>query len=184
MNTEEMINVLDHGYVALVDHMGTDLTAVNSARASFRKRTSVMRPEDQRLLNFLVENGHISPFRHAVLSFEICAPLIVARQIWRYTVGSEQKDPLSAWNEASYRYISQEFQFYNPAADQWRGAPDNKKQGSKGLVPVEIGQEAGIACGLRSIRVWKTTIGRLTTASLPNRLGSSCRPTVCTRHGG
>ena len=122
--------------------MGNALTPVNAARCSFRKRTNEMRPEDQCLLAFLVENGHISPFRHVLMTFELCGPLQVARQIWRYTVGTEQKDPLSAWNEASYRYISQQFQFYVPAEDQWRGAPDNKKQGSKGLVPVEIGREA------------------------------------------
>ena len=179
------INLLDHGYVRLEDYMGNALTPVNAARCSFRKRTNEMRPEDQCLLAFLVENGHISPFRHVLMTFELCGPLQVARQIWRYTVGTEQKDPLSAWNEASYRYISQQFQFYVPA-DQTNGAerPTIRSRDPKAWYLSRLGRRPRVACGLRSIRVWKTTIGRLTTASLPNRLGSSCLPTVYIRHGG
>ena len=57
--------VLDHGYVMLVDSMGTDLSVVNAARASFGKRSTYLSESDIKLINYLASHGHTSPFRHA-----------------------------------------------------------------------------------------------------------------------
>ena len=80
------IDVLDEGYVRYVDHMGSDLSVVNAARVSYAKESAEFSDKDERLINFLVRNKEYSPFRHAALTFEIYAPLFVARQWWKYTV--------------------------------------------------------------------------------------------------
>lgn len=79
----------------------------------------------------------MSPFRHAMATFEFKAPLMVARQHWKYVVGSDHA--MDSWNESSRRYVTIEPEFYTPTLDQWRLAPDNKKQGSGGPVGPWIG---------------------------------------------
>ncbi|ANS49299.1 MULTISPECIES: FAD-dependent thymidylate synthase [Bacillus cereus group] len=125
---EMFINVLDKGYVRLVDTMGCDLSVVNSARVSYDKESTELTDKDIRLIKFLAREGHTSPFRHATLQFEIYAPLMVARQHWKYIVGSDHT--MDAWNESSRRYVTEEPMFYVPNIDEWRLAPENSKQGS------------------------------------------------------
>ena len=79
-NPVNLIEVLDKGYVRLVDNMGSDLSVVNAARASFAKEKQSMTPSDGKLINFLARENHMSPFRHAFMTFEFKAPLLVARQ--------------------------------------------------------------------------------------------------------
>lgn len=129
---DKIITVLNNGYVRLVDSMGSDLSVVNAARASFAKESKEMSVQDGRLLEFLVRENHMSPFRHAFMTFEFKAPLMVARQHWKYVVGSDHT--MDSWNESSRRYITMEPEFYVPKKDQWRLAPDNKKQGSGGPI--------------------------------------------------
>lgn len=132
-----MINVLDKGYVRLVDHMGSDLSVVNAARVSYDKASTELSDKDKGLINFLAKNGHMSPFRHATIQFEIYAPLMVARQWWKYVVGSDHV--MDAWNESSRRYITEHNEFYLPAPDKWRSKPANSKQGSGEEFPANIG---------------------------------------------
>ncbi|WP_342438496.1 FAD-dependent thymidylate synthase [Paenibacillus sp. FSL L8-0436] len=139
------IDVLDKGYVRLVNHMGSDLTVVNAARVSYAKQSDALTEKDLRLIQFLAREGHTSPFRHAVIQYEIYAPLMVARQWWKYVIGSAHYegtgDSLEAWNESSRRYITEEPAFYTPAAGQWRSAPANSKQGSGDIVAWELGEK-------------------------------------------
>lgn len=139
------INVLDNGYVRLVDSMGSDLTVVNAARVSYAKESKELNEQDVRLIKFLAREGHTSPFRHAILQFEIYAPLMVARQWWKYVVGSAHYegtgDSLDAWNESSRRYITEEPVFYVPTEQEWRGRPENSKQGSGDIVAWELGEK-------------------------------------------
>lgn len=125
-----MIEVLDKGYVRLTEQLGSDLTVVNAARVSYDKESKELSDKDQGLLNFLARHGHTSPFRHAVLQFETYAPLMVARQWWKYVVGSTHQDNMVAWNESSRRYVTEEPTFYVPASNEWRSKPENSKQGS------------------------------------------------------
>lgn len=134
-----MIRLFDTGYVKLHDVMGSDLTVANAARVSYDKKKDKMDDKDVRLIRFLAQHGHTSPFRHASLQFEVYAPLLVARQWWKYVVGSDHV--MDAWNESSRRYITEECEFYIPTSDEWRSAPDNKKQGSGELLPSDIGFE-------------------------------------------
>lgn len=133
------IPILDKGYVGLVDSMGDDLSVVNSARVSYDKQSDKLNMSDKKLLSFLWKEGHTSPFRHATLSFEIYAPLMVARQHWKYAVASTFVDDQNGWNESSRRYVTENEEFYIPLPSEWRSAPENSKQGSGGIVDLEIG---------------------------------------------
>jgi thymidylate synthase (FAD) len=134
----EMINVLDKGYVRLVNVMGSDLSVANSARVSYDKESTELSEKDARLIRFLAREGHTSPFRHATLQFEMYAPLMVARQHWKYVVGSDHT--MDAWNESSRRYITEDPTFYVPEAFEWRKAPENSKQGSGEPLHPDSGQ--------------------------------------------
>jgi thymidylate synthase (FAD) len=135
------INVLDEGYVRLVDTLGDDLSVVNAARVSYDKETDEFSEKDSKLLQFLIRENHTSPFRHAALTFEVYAPLFVARQWWKYAVSSTHVDEQNGWNESSRRYITEEEKFYIPLPDQWRSRPANSKQGSGEPVDEEVGQK-------------------------------------------
>src|SRR5690625_5071354 len=132
------LNVLDHGYVRLVEVMGSDLTVVNAARVSYDKESDELDTKDERLIRFLAREGHTSPFRHATAQFEVYAPLLVARQWWKYVVGSDHV--MDAWNESSRRYVTEEPVFYVPKANEWRSAPENSKQGSGEPVKKSLGE--------------------------------------------
>ena len=92
------IEVLDKGFVKLVDVMGSDKSIVNSARISFAKQVEEIGARDEKLIRYLWEHKHTSPFRHATLQFHIKAPLFVLRQWMKHQVGC-------AWNEVSGRYV-------------------------------------------------------------------------------
>ena len=107
--------------IQLIDKMGSDLSVVNAARVSFAKRKDVIDQGDERLIKYLAEHDHWSPFGHTTLQFLIKAPVFVARQLVKHQVGL-------VWNEVSRRYVDSEPEFYTPFI--WRGKPENKKQGS------------------------------------------------------
>jgi thymidylate synthase (FAD) len=134
------IDVLDRGYVRLVDHMGGDLSVVNSARVSYAKESKELSPNDIKLIKFLAREDHMSPFRHATVQLEFYAPLMLARQHWKYVVGSDHT--MDAWNEASRRYITIDVENYIPQPMNWRSKPENSKQGSGEPVSEEVGHEA------------------------------------------
>ncbi len=131
-----MIEVLDKGYVKLINVAGTELMISNAARASYMKASVEFGPADKKLINFLVREDHTSPFRHVFLTFEVKAPIMVARQWWKYVVGSDHT--MDAWNEASRRYVTMEPEFYVPT--EWREKPENSKQGSGENVSFEQAQ--------------------------------------------
>ena len=135
------IDVLDEGYVRLIDTLGNDASVVNAARVSYDKEIEVMEERDERLMVWLWENEHTSPFRHAALTFEVYAPLFVARQWWKYAVSSTHVDDQNGWNESSRRYITENEQFYVPMENQWRSKPANSKQGSGEPVDEELGAD-------------------------------------------
>ena len=116
--------------VELVDWMGTDLTVVNAARVSYAKTKTEFSPQDEKLIKYLADHEHWSPFGHASLQFRIKAPVFVARQLVKHQVGL-------IWNEVSRRYVDYEPEFYHP--ETWRGKPKDSKQGSEGEVEVDQG---------------------------------------------
>jgi len=127
--------VLDKGFIEVIDSLGNDLTVVNSARVSFGKRKSVWSAADRRLVKYLAKYKHYSPFRHLQVQFHIKAPEFVMRQWYKHVVGIETSSSHStkdhAWNEISGRYVPVE-DFYTP--DVWRKQSEDNKQASEGVL--------------------------------------------------
>ena len=133
-----------------MDHMGDDLSVVNAARVSFGKTSQwetndwsyydkdegvevwdtdkTLSERDTKLIKYLANHGHISPFGHAFVSLHVKAPIFVARQL--------VKHKFLRWNEISRRYVDDEPEFYAP--DVWRGRSADKKQGSAGVIATSI----------------------------------------------
>ena len=127
--------VLDKGFIEVVDSLGNDLTVVNSARVSFGKRKKKWDKSDERLVRYLAKYKHYSPFRHLQVQFHIKAPEFVMRQWYKHVVGIETTSSSStkdhAWNEISGRYVPVE-DFYYPSV--WRKQSDDNKQASEGVL--------------------------------------------------
>ena len=128
--------------VTYVNHMGNDMTVVNAARVSFAKESTwddynseteqyVLKDKDRKLVHYLADHGHYSPFGHCFASFHVKAPVFVARQL--------VKHKFLRWNEISRRYVDSEPEFYEPS--EWRGRSEDKKQGSDGTVAIYMDQE-------------------------------------------
>ena len=114
--------------VELVDKMGTDLSVVNAARVSYSKNKETFEASDEKLIKYLAEHNHWSPFAHASLQFRIKAPIFVARQLVKHQVGL-------VWNEVSRRYVDFPPELYDTKV--WRGRPQNSKQGSDGEIELD-----------------------------------------------
>jgi len=136
----DKIEVLDKGYVRYIKHMGDDLDPVNSAKVSFAKESVEFGDREARLLAFLQREEHSSVFRHSALTFEVYAPLFVARQWWKYAVASTHLEDQNGWNESSRRYVTETPEFYVPSSVEWRSAPENRKQGSGEAVSTDHGE--------------------------------------------
>lgn len=133
------LDVLDHGYVRYVKHMGSDLDVINSAKVSFDRESLTFGEREARLLAFLMREEHSSVFRHSAITFEVYAPLLIARQWWKYAVASTHLEDQMGWNESSRRYVTETPEFYIPGVNEWRSAPENRKQGSGPIMPEGIG---------------------------------------------
>jgi thymidylate synthase (FAD) len=108
---KDLIDVLDYGFVRLVDHMGSDLSIVRAARVSYDAdwRTGEEEDKDAKLINYLLRNKHTSPFESVTFTFEIKAPIFVLRQWHRHRTWS--------YNEISARYAELPEEFYIPMAE-------------------------------------------------------------------
>jgi len=135
------IDVLDKGYVRLVNSWGSELDIANSARVSYDKESPELSEKDIKLINFLVQHKHDSTLRHCGFTFEVYAPLMVARQWYKHAVSSTHVEDQLGWNESSRRYVTENEEFYIPSPDQWRSAPENSKQGSGEPIDIELGEE-------------------------------------------
>ena len=107
----EKIDVLDHGFVRLIDHMGSDLSVVRAARVSYDAawRAGEDHGSDDRLIKYLWRNHHTTPFEAVSFTFEIKAPIFVFRQWHRHRTWS--------YNELSARYRELPEEFYIPSIE-------------------------------------------------------------------
>ena len=113
-------NVLDKGFVRLVEFLGGDRAVVQAARVSVGQ--GLKTPErDRRLINYLMEHEHGTPFEHAVFKFHVKAPIFVAREWFRHRMAS--------YNEISQRYVEVKDEFYVP--DRLRRPSKGNKQASE-----------------------------------------------------
>jgi len=127
----------------LMDYMGSDITVVNAARVSFGKKSNntYTTDKDDKLIRYLAEHKHMSPFGHCFASFHVKAPVFVARQL--------VKHKFLRWNEISRRYVDDEPEFYTP--DVWRGRSADKKQGSEGTWQPNYHQLDGVMGQLKDL---------------------------------
>ena len=109
--------VLNHGFVRLVDHMGGDLAVSRSARVSY---DAPPRAEDRGLIKYLWSNGHTTPFESTTFTFEVMAPIFVLRQWHRHRTQS--------YNELSARYRPLPELFYVPEVEQITTQHTDNKQ--------------------------------------------------------
>lgn len=116
------INVLNHGLVRLVDHMGSDLSIVRSARVSYDAewRAGADEGKDAKLIDYLVKNHHTSPLECVQFTFEVKAPIFVFRQWHRHRTWS--------FNEVSARYSELPEEFYIPELSQITTQSASNKQ--------------------------------------------------------
>ena len=108
--------------VELLDVFGDDLTVVNAARVSFAKESKEMTPGDGKLIKYLADHHHVTPFFHPQARFRLKMPIFVAREWYRHQIGF-------ARNEVSRRYVDSEPEIWHP--ELLRERDTNKKQGSK-----------------------------------------------------
>lgn len=112
----------DEPRVQYIQHWGSDLSVVNSARCSFGKRVETIEERDKKLINYLADHEHTTPYRHAGATFLITCPIFVARQIHKHQVGVNI-------NEISGRYVEMDPEdYHHPGV--WREAAPSVKQGS------------------------------------------------------
>jgi len=153
--------------VTLIDKMGSDATVVNAARVSFAKQIEGHRvgltQKDEKLIKYLADHNHWSPFAHASLQFRIKAPIFVARQLVKHQVGL-------VWNEVSRRYVDDEPEFYIPF--MWRKRPPKSiKQGSsKEEVEYDITSEMGILKKLYNDMIEKGIAPEMARMILPQSM--------------
>ncbi len=107
--------------VELLETFGSDLTVVNAARVSLGKEVHQFTEKDAKLIKYLADHDHTSPFFHPQARFRLKMPIWMAREWFRHTVGF-------ARNEVSRRYVDSPPTFYLP--DQLRTRAPSKKQGS------------------------------------------------------
>lgn len=124
----EKIDLLDHGFIRLVDCMGNDESVVRAARVSYDAawRAGENEGSDARLIHYLWKHEHATPFESVVFTFDMKMPIFVARQLMRYRT--------AVFNELSGRYRELPEECYLPAANQIRAQSKTNKQGSDGLV--------------------------------------------------
>jgi len=100
--------VLDHGFVRVIDYMGNDSSVVQAARVSYGQGTKKVNA-DKALINYLIANRHTTPLEMCEIKFHIKLPIFVARQWIRHRTASV--------NEYSARYSIVEDEFYVPKAE-------------------------------------------------------------------
>lgn len=134
MNDFNRIEVLNHGYVELIDCMGSDHRVVNSAKVSFAGQIDEKEPLDQRSINlikYLLRNQHTSVFESVIFQFRMRLPIFVMRQLVRHRT--------ARLNEESARYSILRDDCYVPEIDRMQRNSAFNKQGSSGTLDDVIG---------------------------------------------
>ena len=108
--------------VKLIDSMGSDLSVCNAARVSFGKMVKTLDEKDVKLIAYLANHNHFTPFTHVTATLHIKCPIFIRSQLAKHTVGLSM-------NEISRRYVDNEPETWAPTYG-WRKRAPNKKQGS------------------------------------------------------
>ena len=130
---EKKINLYgsDKCFVELVEHMGSDLSVVNSARVSFGKHKDVLDLKDEKLIKYLIKHKHTSTLEHCIVTFRLKVPLFVRSQHHRHRTWS--------YNEISRRYTDFDIQFYEPEAFRTQHKSNRQASNADKLIDPEVG---------------------------------------------
>ncbi len=138
---------LDHGFVRLIDYMGSDESIVQAARVSYGKGTKKLL-EDRGLIRYLMRHQHTSPFEMVEFKFHCKLPIFVARQWIRHRTASV--------NEYSLRYSEAQNEFYIPELDAIRKQSKTNKQGrSNESVPPELQKKIHTMLKQHTEQIWR-----------------------------
>lgn len=116
----QRFNVLDHGFIRVIDYMGDDSAVVQAARVSYGEGTKTIR-EDRALIRYLMRHRHSTPFEMCELKLHVKLPIFVARQWIRHRMANV--------NEASARYSVMAREFYLPTPENVALQAADNKQG-------------------------------------------------------
>lgn len=171
------VDVLDHGYVRLVDSMGGDLSIVRAARVSYDAawRAGDDQGSDERLIRYLWNNRHTTPFEAVELQFEVYAPIFVFRQWHRHRTWS--------FNELSGRYRELPAVFYVPDPAVIGEQSTDNKQGRQAGDPDLVQWRRGDLIGYREVcNAAFTQYRTLLEAGWPRELARSVLPVSTYSH--
>jgi thymidylate synthase (FAD) len=130
---DKEFKVLDHGFVRLIDYMGSDQAIVRAARVSYGKDTRKI-SEDRALIRYLIRHRHTSPFEMVEMKFHVKLPIFVARQWIRHRTANV--------NEYSGRYSVMRDEFYLPKPEHIKfQATDNKQGRSDKDIPDDLKEQ-------------------------------------------
>lgn len=127
----EPVPVLDHGFIRVIDYMGTDNAIVQAARVSYGKGTKKTR-EDAGLINYLLRHRHTTPFEMCEIKLHIKLPIFIARQWIRHRTANV--------NEYSGRYSILDREFYVPAPEHLAAQSISNRQGRGDVLEGEEAQ--------------------------------------------
>ena len=114
------------GKVELVDHIGNDLTIVNSARVSFGVHKTELDDKDRKLIRYLIKHKHTSTLEHCFVTFRVKVPLFIRSQHHRHRTWS--------YNEISRRYTDENLEFYEPKAFRTQHASNRQASNENELI--------------------------------------------------
>ena len=118
------------GKVEYVQHMGTDLTIVNSARVSFGVEKQELDARDEKLINYLIKHRHTSTLEHNSVTFRFKVPLFIRSQHHRHRTWS--------YNEISRRYTDVNLEFYEPHAFRTQHKSNRQASNTESLIDPTI----------------------------------------------
>jgi thymidylate synthase (FAD) len=134
------------GFIELLDTFGDDLTVVNAARVSFAKESTELSERDGKLIKYLADHQHVTPFFHPQARFRIKMPIFIAREWYRHQIGF-------ARNEVSRRYVDSKPECWVPVVEDFRARDPKLKQGSR---PDAVEDASG----------WHSTVSEAMTATV------------------
>ena len=116
----EVIPILDHGFIRVVDYMGNDTSIVQAARVSYGKGTKKV-STDEGLIKYLMRHWHSTPFEMCEIKYHVKLPIFIARQWIRHRTANV--------NEYSARYSILDKEFYLPKTENLAAQSQSNRQG-------------------------------------------------------
>ena len=132
MQYAKTISLYDDGIgsVSYIQHMGSDLTVVNSARVSFGVEKTELDDRDKKLINYLIKHRHTSTLEHNSVTFKFVVPLFVRSQHHRHRTWS--------YNEISRRYTDKDLQFYLPKSFRTQHKSNRQASNAEELINPQV----------------------------------------------